>query len=96
MPQERGCRLGRAGLWMGGEEIVLTGILGVTIFPGSKDVSEYRHHGLEARATKYIQPDALPGKMVAFMLIGLWTPEIASCLRAFVFNPLSTSLLAPI
>ena len=33
---------------------------GVSIFPGSKDVSEYRHHGLEARATEFNQPGALP------------------------------------
>ena len=36
---------------------------GVTIVPGNEDVSEYRHHGLEARATKYSQPEALTGMM---------------------------------
>ena len=33
------------------------------IFPGNENVSEYRHHGLEARATEFSQPDALPGIM---------------------------------
>ena len=33
------------------------------ILPGNEDVSEYRHHGLEARATKFSQPNALPGEM---------------------------------
>ncbi|MFI5378454.1 MAG: DUF3179 domain-containing (seleno)protein [Tepidisphaerales bacterium] len=35
------------------------------VFPGKTDVSEYRHHGLEARATKLSQSDALPERMGA-------------------------------
>ncbi|MFI5381114.1 MAG: thiamine phosphate synthase [Tepidisphaerales bacterium] len=34
---------------------------GATIFRGNGDVSEYRHHGLEARATNCSQAEAIPG-----------------------------------
>ena len=36
----------------------------MTIFPDDVDVSEFRHHGLEARATKFSRPNAVPGEMV--------------------------------
>ncbi len=38
-------------------------IAGLTISPHSGDVSEYRHHGLEARATETSQPVAFPGSI---------------------------------
>jgi hypothetical protein len=36
--------------------------LGATL-AGNEDVSEYRHHGLEARATKNGGPDGIPKEM---------------------------------
>ncbi|MFI5380960.1 MAG: ornithine cyclodeaminase family protein [Tepidisphaerales bacterium] len=38
--------------------------LGVAGVAADMDVSEYRHHGLEARATRFSQPEASPGKQV--------------------------------
>ncbi|MFI5378611.1 MAG: DEAD/DEAH box helicase [Tepidisphaerales bacterium] len=38
---------------------------GTTRFPDNGDVSECRHHGLEARATKFGEPKANPGRTVA-------------------------------
>ncbi|MGA2496170.1 MAG: efflux RND transporter periplasmic adaptor subunit [Tepidisphaeraceae bacterium] len=34
----------------------------VPMFLRNEDVSEYRHHGLEARATNFSEPDVFPGK----------------------------------